>query len=140
MSTSYVCELRQVLRINKNKYTFMALIFFLVSVFIKKKNKREKLCNQYEAHIVYFYYECLKYDIKGYMTSSRRVNETDFSYYKMHWRKGILSLKYQFIFIFIFNKFHFNLYYLSKSYSLFQNVLKIMHKHAQLHKNPRLFF
>ena len=50
------------------------------------------------------------------------MNETDYSYYKIHWRKGILGLKYQFIFIFIFNKFRFNLYLLRKSYSLFQNV------------------
>ena len=50
------------------------------------------------------------------------MNETDFSYYKIHWRKGILSLKYQFSFIFIFNKFRFNLYLLRKSYSLFQKV------------------
>ena len=50
------------------------------------------------------------------------MNEIDFSYYKIHWDKGILSLKYQFIFILIFNKFRFNLYLLCKSYSLFQNV------------------
>ena len=50
------------------------------------------------------------------------MNETDFSYYKIHWRKGILVLKFQFIFLFIFNKFRLNLYLLYKSYSLFQNV------------------
>ena len=50
------------------------------------------------------------------------MKETDFSCYKIHWRKGILSLKYQFIFIFIFIKFRFNLYLLRKSYSLFKNV------------------
>ena len=54
-----------------------------------------------------------KNDVKGYV-----MNETDFSYYKIHWRKGILGLKYQFI----FNKFRFNLYLLRKPYSLFQNV------------------
>ena len=50
------------------------------------------------------------------------MNETDFSYYKIHLRKGILGLKYQFILKFIFNKFSFNLYLLRKSYSLFQYV------------------
>ena len=50
------------------------------------------------------------------------MNETDFSYYKIHWRKGILGLKFQFIFIFIFNKVLFKLYMLRKSYPLFQNV------------------
>ena len=50
---------------------------------------------------------------------------TDFSYYKIHWRKDILSLKFQFIFIFIFNKFRLNLYLLRKSYSLFENVNKL---------------
>ena len=76
------------------------------------------MCNQYDAHEVYFYYACVKYDVIGYMTSSCQTN---FSYYKIHWGKGIQSLKYQFIFIFIF-KFRFNLYLLRKSYSLFQNV------------------
>ena len=33
------------------------------------------------------------------------MNDTDFSYYKIHWHKRKLGLKYQFIFIFIFNKF-----------------------------------
>ena len=46
--------------------------FFVVSVFIFKKNKREEMCNQYEAHEVYFYYACVKYDVIGYMTSSCR--------------------------------------------------------------------
>ena len=78
------------------------------------------MCNQYDAHAVYFYYECVKYDVIGYMTAV--MNETDSSYYKIHWRKGVLSLKYQFIVIFIFNKFRFNLYLLRKSYSLFRNV------------------
>ena len=50
------------------------------------------------------------------------MNETDFSYYKIHWRKGILALNNQVILIFIFNKFRLNLYLLQKSYSLFQNV------------------
>ena len=50
------------------------------------------------------------------------MNETDFSYYKIHWRKCILSIKYQFIFVFIFNKFRFNLYLLRKSYFLLENV------------------
>ena len=78
------------------------------------------MCNQYEAHNVYLYYACVKYDVKRYMTSP--CDETDFSYYKIHWRKGIQGLQYQFIFIFIFNKFRFNLYLLHKSYSFFQNV------------------
>ena len=72
------------------------------------------MCNQYEADEVYFYYSCVKHPAV--------MNETDFSYYKIHWRKGILGLKYQFIFMFIFNTFRFNLYLLRKSYSLFQNV------------------
>ena len=38
------------------------------------------------------------------------MNEIDFSYYKIYWRKGILGLKYQDIFMFIFNKFRFILY------------------------------
>ena len=50
------------------------------------------------------------------------MNETDFFYYKIYWLKGILGLKYQFIFIFILNKFRFNLYLLRKSHFLFQNV------------------
>ena len=50
------------------------------------------------------------------------MNVTDFSYYEIYWRKDILSLKYQFIFIFIFNKFQIDLHLLRKSYSLFQNV------------------
>ena len=50
--------------INVNKYTF-----FDVSVFIKK-NKREKMCNQYEPHKVYFYFACFVFS-----TMSR------FSYY-----------------------------------------------------------
>ena len=47
-------------------------LFFVVSVFIKKKNKREEMCNQYEAHEVYFYCACVKYDVIGNMTSSCR--------------------------------------------------------------------
>ena len=46
------------------------------------------------------------------------MNETYFSYYNIHWHKGILGLKYQFLFIFILNKFRFNLYLLRKSNSL----------------------
>ena len=30
------------------------------------------MCNQYEAHEVYFYYACVKYDVISYMTSSCR--------------------------------------------------------------------
>ena len=60
----------------KNKCELVYLYdidFFVVSVSIEKKNKREKkMCNQYEAHKVYFYYACVKYDVIGYMTSSYR--------------------------------------------------------------------
>ena len=44
-------------------------MMFVVSVFIKKTNKREKICNQYDAHKVYYYYACVKYDVRGCMTS-----------------------------------------------------------------------
>ena len=30
------------------------------------------MCNQYEAHEVYFYYACVKYYVIGYITSSCR--------------------------------------------------------------------
>ena len=63
------CELRPVSRINVNKYTFMAL--FLSSLYSLKET-REDMCNQYEAHEVYFYYVSVKYDVIGYMTSSYR--------------------------------------------------------------------
>ena len=49
----------------------MTLIFCRLCIHFKK-NKREKMCNQYEAHKVYFYYACVKYDVIGYMTSSCR--------------------------------------------------------------------
>ena len=51
------------------------------------------MCNQYEADKVYFYYGCVKYDVIGYRRHHAAMNETDFSYYKIHWRKGILGLK-----------------------------------------------
>ena len=63
----YACELRQVWRINVNKYTLMTLILF--SLYSLKK---EEMRNKYEAHEVYFYYACVKYDVIGYMTSSCR--------------------------------------------------------------------
>ena len=34
--------------------------------------KREEMCNQYEAHKVYSYYACVKYDFMGYMKSPCR--------------------------------------------------------------------
>ena len=49
----------------------MTLIFYRLCIHYKK-NKREEMCNQYEAHEVYFYYVCVKYDVIGYMTSSCR--------------------------------------------------------------------
>ena len=30
------------------------------------------MCNKYDAHEVYFYYGCVKYDVMGYKTSSCR--------------------------------------------------------------------
>ena len=54
------CELRPVSRKNVNKYRIpLWHCFFVVSVFIKKGIKGEKICNQYEAHKVYFYYVCV---------------------------------------------------------------------------------
>ena len=70
------------------------------------------------------------------------MNETDIYYYKIQWRKGILGLKYQFIFIFILKKkFRFNLYMLRKSYSLFQNVKKLcfnMHNSTKILGYPSI--
>ena len=48
------CELRLVWRINVSKYAFM--IDLLSSLYSFKEIKREEMCNQYEAHEVYFYY------------------------------------------------------------------------------------
>ena len=47
-------------------------VIFVASVFIKKENKIEEMCNKFEAHKVYVYYACVKYDAMGYMTSTRR--------------------------------------------------------------------
>ena len=82
------------------------------------------MCNQYKAHKIYFFYACIKYDVICYMTLPCRDEWKDFSYYKIHWRKGIRGLKFQFMFIHvsIFNKIHFYLYLFLKSYSLLQNV------------------
>ena len=48
------------------------------------------MCNQYEAHKDYFYYAHVKYDLIGSIYPAM-INETDFSYNKIHWRKGILG-------------------------------------------------
>ena len=84
---------------------------FLLSLYSLKNKKREEMSNQYEAQKVYFYYACVKYDVIGFIYPAM-MNETNF-YYKIHWRKGIQGLEYQFIFI--FNKFLLNLYLLRKS-------------------------
>ena len=53
---------------NVNKYDFMIMIFFLLCKCIKNmKKKRKKIRNE-----TYFYYACVKYDLIGYMTSTRR--------------------------------------------------------------------
>ena len=76
------------------------------------------MCYQYEAHKVYFNYACVKYDV--IMPWWMKPTSPTIKYTGAI--KGILGLKYQFIFLFIFNKFCFNLYLLRKSYSLFHNV------------------
>ena len=92
LCTKYACELRPVSGLTVNKYTGLYDIDFFCRLCT------QKMCYQDEAHKVYFYYACVKYDVIGYMTSSCHD-------------------VYQFIFIFIFNKFRFNLYLLRKSYS-----------------------
>ena len=106
----YACDLR----INVNKYIFMIMIFCCLCIHWKK---REEMLHQYEAHKVHFYYAY----VIGYMTSPC-CNEWNRPLAPTLKYKGILGLKYQCIFIFIFNKFRFNLYLLCKSYSLFQNM------------------
>ena len=88
------------------------------------------MCNQYKARKSYFTKRVLKLRHRLYDVIMS-MNDTDFSYYQIHRRKGILGLKYQFIFIYIFNKFRFNLFLLNKSYSLFNNMKKNIHKDAQ---------
>ena len=68
------------------------------------------------------FYVCVKSDVINHMTSPASMNETDIVYYKINWHKGIVSLKYQFIFTFIFNKCLFLWYLVGKFYSLFQNI------------------
>ena len=80
------------------------------------------MCNQYQAHNVFFYYACINYDVRGYIKSSCRDECNRFSYYKIHCRKGILRIKYQFHFIFMLNKFRFNLHLVRKPYFWVQNV------------------
>ena len=55
-------------KLNVEKYTFMTLIFCRLCIQLKK-NEREKMCYQYEAHKVYFYHACVIYDGIGHMTS-----------------------------------------------------------------------
>ena len=72
-------------------------IDFLSSLYsLEKKNKREEMCNQYEAHEVYITIRVLSMTSIVILRHPAVMNETDFSYYKKHWRKGILGLKYQF--------------------------------------------
>ena len=54
------------------------------------------------------------------------MNETDFSYYKIHWRKGIPGLKFQFIF-----KFSLKLIFAAQILFFVPKYVTIMLKYVQ---------
>ena len=77
------------------------------------------MCNQYEARKIFFNYACVKICIMGYMTSPCCDEWNRRFLLQNTLAQGYTRLRIPIYFIFIFNKIHFNLYLLRKSFSLF---------------------
>ena len=111
-------ELRPVLGIHVNKNAFMMIIVF-ISVYIPKE--KEKKCASSIKHINSTFTMCVQnMNSQIIWLHTAVMNETDFSHYKIHWRKDIIGLKYQCTLI--FNLSSIASACICKSYSLFQKI------------------